>query len=187
MSPATQEYEILRAGSEELRINYIVDYDAWNDSPFAWIKTNPSRTIGKIGEQMISLWVKKHGFNVRYSPDTEADRIIEGKRAEIKFSTLWDEGFYKFQQIRDQNYDIMIWLGVSPHRIHCWVLTKDEVMDLWHIKHIIKGQHKGQEGTDTGWIKVLPAGAPYLFPSDGDLSSAIARLGELTGFTPKPL
>ena len=84
-----------------------------------------SRKKGKIGEELASKYLEKKGFRVTRSPDVEADRIIAGKRAEIKMSTLWEGGFYKFQQLRDQNYDFAICIGISPFDVHCWVLPKD--------------------------------------------------------------
>ena len=38
---------------------------------------------------------------------------------------------YKFQQLRDQNYEFAICLGISPFSAHCWVLPKAEIMDRW--------------------------------------------------------
>jgi hypothetical protein len=45
--------------------------------------------------------------------------LINGHRVEIKFSTLWQEGIYNFQQIRDQNYEYAVCLGISPFEAHC--------------------------------------------------------------------
>lgn len=61
----------------------------WMGSPFAWIKTRPSRQVGKIGEQLVSGWCAAKGLSVGPSGDTEADKVIQGRRVEIKFSTLW--------------------------------------------------------------------------------------------------
>lgn len=30
--------------------------DPWAASPFAWIRTRPSRQVGKIGEQLVAGW-----------------------------------------------------------------------------------------------------------------------------------
>ncbi len=98
--------------------------DPWLQSPFAWIRTLRSRRIGKVGEQLVSEWCEANGFKVTRSPDTEADRLIGGRRVEIKFSTLWDSGVYKFQQIRDQNYEYVVCLGISPFDAHCWIIPK---------------------------------------------------------------
>lgn len=80
----------------------------WAGSPFEWIKTRPSRQVGKIGEQLVAGWSAAKGLDVTASPDSDADRVIAGKRVEIKFSTLWKSGVFKFQQLRDQNYDYAV-------------------------------------------------------------------------------
>ena len=50
---------------------------------------------------------------------------------EIKFSTLWKSGVYKFQQIRDQEYDAMVLLGISPFSAACWIVPKAETSWEW--------------------------------------------------------
>lgn len=126
------DVQILVALSQTLQKQYESGNSDWYNSPFAWIKTRPSRQVGAIGENLIAGWLATRGFNVMRSGDTEADRIVEGKRVEIKFSTLWANGGYKFQQLRDQNYDLVICLGVSPFNAHSWVIPKQEVL-TWII------------------------------------------------------
>ena len=143
MSVQKYDFQILVALSKTLEMEYSDDNDEWIDSPFAWIKTRPSRQVGAIGEKLIAGWLATRGFNVNRSGDSDADRILENKRVEIKFSTLWKTGGYKFQQIRDQNYDLLICLGVSPFDAHCWVIPKADVMRLWLVEGKITGQHYG--------------------------------------------
>jgi hypothetical protein len=64
--------------------------DPWAGSPFAWIRTRPSRQVGKIGEQLVAGWCAAKGLDVTRSSNSEADRVIAGRRVEIKFSTLWE-------------------------------------------------------------------------------------------------
>ncbi len=72
------------------------------------------------------------GLAVERSRDSEADRVIAGVRVEIKFSTLWrDRGGYTFQQLRDQNYEVAVFLGISPFDAHCWVV-QGALKDLDH-------------------------------------------------------
>jgi hypothetical protein len=111
---------ILASCASTLEVDYAGEDKAWAGSPFAWIKTRPSRQIGVIGEKVVSGWLAMKGFDVVRSPDSQADRIINGDRAEIEFSTLWRGGFYKFQQLRDQNYKFAVCLGISPFDAHCW-------------------------------------------------------------------
>jgi hypothetical protein len=123
--------------------------DPWANSSFRWIKSQPSRRIGTIGERLVEEWAKHHGFAVERSPNSEADRIINGHRIEIKLSTLWASGIYKFQQIRDQDYEYCFCIGISPFEVHAWLIPK-AVLQQYVIGHM--GQHTGAEGSDTAWI-----------------------------------
>jgi hypothetical protein len=112
------EVKILAAISHALEVEYTTEDREWEGSPFAWIRSHPSRKRGAIGEKLVAGWLAARDFNVSRSPDSDADRIIEGKRVEIKFSTLWANGGYKFQQLRDQDYELAICLGVCPFDDH---------------------------------------------------------------------
>ena len=182
------EARILAGISQALEAEYRSENNEWVGSPFAWIKTRPSRQIGAIGEKLVAGWLAARGFNVTRSPDSDADRIVEGKRIEVKFSTLWENGGYKFQQLRDQNYELALCLGVSPFMAHCWVIPKPDIMRLWKVEHLIQSQHGGQEGADTAWIPVRPDAEPeWLGQYGGDLTKAIALIGKATGYKVKTL
>lgn len=143
--------------------------DPWLGSPFEWIKKTPSsRRRGKIGEQLVAGWSAAKGLDVVASPDTEADRIIHGYRVEVKFSTIWESGIYKFQQVRDQDYDFAFCLGVAPYDAHAWLLPKSVLM-----QHVIGhlGQHTGASATDTAWFGFAPSQPlPWLKGFGGSLA-----------------
>lgn len=181
------EVRLLAAISSTLEADYTERDRAWAGSPFAWIKTRPSRQVGAIGENLVAGWLAARGFNVARSPELDADRVIEGLRVEIKFSTLWtNTPIYKFQQLRDQNYDVAICLGISPFDAHCWVIEKKAILAAWrdpHNREII-GQHAG--GGDTAWIDVSPANpGAWMRRCGGSLRDGLQRIATLTGFTPK--
>lgn len=157
----------LAAITARLEADYASTAAQWQGSPFAWIKTHPSRQVGKIGEQIVSAWCESLGLSVAHSPDSEADRVIAGRRVEIKFSTLWQSGGYTFQQIRDQNYATVICLGISPFGAHCWVIPKAI------IRRHATPQHGGKTGTDTLWLS-FPAAMPpgWMAPYGGTLAAA---------------
>lgn len=150
--------------------------DIWAGSPFAWILSRrSSRQRGKIGEQLLAGWCAARNLNVLRSANSDADRIIEGKRVEIKFSTLWKNGTYCFQQIRDQQYDYLICLGLSPFDAHAWIMRKDQI-PFPRLKH----QHGGSRGRDTWWLKFRPENPPpWLRKFGGRLSDVFAALGRL--------
>lgn len=150
--------------------------DPWSGSPFAWIKTRASRQRGKIGEQLIAGWCAARNLNVNRSANSDADRIIEGRRVEIKFSTLWESGVYKFQQIRDQEYDNLICLGISPFAAHAWIFRKDEI-PFEKLDH----QHGGSRGRDTWWISFRPEEPPKWMKHQSGRLSDVYRLLALKG------
>jgi hypothetical protein len=152
MNAADDEYVQLEEISRLLSHEYVSDGDdPWEGSPFKWILSKPSRTKGAIGEKIVARWADAHGAVVGRSDDSEADRVLNGKRVEIKMSTLWETGIYMFQQVRDQDYEYLVALGLSPSAVHCWVISKQQLLD-----HVIgkTGQHTGNAGQDTAWISV---------------------------------
>jgi len=168
------DVRLLAGIASTLRSDYIEEDDAWRGSPFAWIKTRPSRQAGKIGEQLVAGWCAAKGLDVVSAGGTDYDRRIQGYAVEIKFSTLWKNGRYVFQQIRDQDYEYVICLGISPFDAHCWVISKQLLRE-----HVIgkMGQHTGRGGQDTAWLHVDPS-APHswLEPCGGPLNRAFQIL-----------
>lgn len=174
------EVSLLAKASSELARSYQkADDDAWKGSPFEWIKVRPSRQKGAVGEKLFAGYLEANGFDVSRSPDSEADRIINGKRVEVKMSMLWESGKYKFQQIRDQNYDFLACLGISPFDAHCWAIPKSQIMQMWHDGKI-SSQHGGVKGRDTAWISVNPKSAPeWLQIYGGKLSESINSINRI--------
>lgn len=165
--------QLLAAIAATLKQDYIQEgaIDPWADSPFDWIRGLKSRRVGKVGEQLVSGWCAAKGFDVVRSPDADADRIIGGHRMEIKFSTLWESGIYNFQQLRDQNYEYAVCLGISPFDAGCWIVPKTELLQR------LPTQHGGTRGSDTRWLQ-FPAAAPpaWLAPYGGTLGLAFKVL-----------
>ena len=171
------EVQLLAGISQTLRADYAADELAWEGSPFAWIKTRPSRQVGAIGEQLVAAYCAAKNLNVVRSPDGEADRVIEGIRVEIKFSTLWHAGGYKFQQLRDQNYGLAVCLGISPFDAHLWVLPKSLILENWGNAAGLQSQHGGRAGRDTAWLSVRPSEVQaWLRPYGGSLKDGFSVL-----------
>jgi hypothetical protein len=169
------EVQMLALLAGALEADYAIKgEDPWEGSPFQWIKSQPSRRVGKIGEQLVSGWCATKGFDVVRSGDSDADRVIEGHRIEIKFSTMWQSGEYKFQQIRDQEYDFCFFIGVSPFDAHAWLIPKAVLLE-----HVIghMGQHTGAEGSDTAWLGFAPGGEyEWMKPYGGRLADVYTIL-----------
>lgn len=169
-----EDVRILASLSAAIAPDYkVADDDPWVGSPFEWILRVPSRTKGAIGEALVAGWAAAKGFDVTRSHNSDADRIINGQRIEIKLSTLWKNGGFKFQQIRDQEYDFALCIGISPFDAQAWLLPKD-ILRQYVIGHM--GQHTGSEGADTSWIGI-PADKPYEWMKPyGERLGDVARL-----------
>ena len=182
--PAVQAAGLSSLGqiSQRLEPEYRRNLDEWYGSPFEWLKHQPSRTVGAIFERLVEEFYTARGFIVRSSPDSDADRVVSGIRTEIKGSTLWANGSYKFQQLRDQRYEIVICLGISPFNAHGWVIPKDVIMGGIGTLSGLKHQHGGQQGTDTAWLTVRPGAIPsWLRDFGGTLEEATAVLRAYIG------
>ncbi len=153
MTKHDASFSFLASSAELIKDEFISKDNDWEDSPFQWVKTLSPGTKGKFAIRLISSWCGAQGIKTDSSPDSEADILLNGHRVEVKFSTLWKSGIYRFQQIRDQNYEFMIALGISPHEAHCWVIKKS-ILYEYVIGH--QPQHTGSSGTDTFWFKVKP-------------------------------
>ena len=174
------EVLLLATLANTLKEEYLEEDLAWEGSPFGWLKTKPSRQKGTIAEKLLAGYFAARDFDVVKSPDSQADRIIEGIRTEIKSSTLWKGGFYQFQQLRDQNYEIVICLGISPFDAHCWIIPKDTIMEKWGIAEGLSSQHGGKAGQDTAWLRVIPTNVQeWLSPYGGTLAQATRLFAKL--------
>lgn len=142
----------------------------WRGSPFYWIKNRPSRQIGRIGEALVAGWAAANDFDVQRPLSSEHDRRIEGLKVEVKFSTLWtDKEIFKFQQLRDQDYDYAFLLGVSPFDAQAWFVPKAELAE--DRPPALVPQHGGSAGTDTKWLSFIAATPPgWLEPFGGRLA-----------------
>jgi hypothetical protein len=168
------DVRILAAIAATLKPDYARREAQWAGSPFAWILNCSSRQRGKIGEQLVAGWCAAKNLAVLPSQSGQHDRIIQGKKVEIKFSTLWENGSYTFQQIRDQDYDLLICLGISPFDAHGWICPKSVA---WRNA---PSQHGGRAGRDTKWVSFAPKAVPrWLAGYGGKLSSAFAILKKL--------
>lgn len=177
----------------ELKREYVEADGVWAGSPFAWIKAQPSsRRRGKIGEQLVERWCVQHGLRVEGVRDTQADTKVQDHRVEVKSSTRWETGIYKFQQIRDQDYAFLICLGLSPTSAHCWIIPKAVVFSKDVLFVYVTPQHGGKKKGkytyddkneyDTYWFRVDP-GEPdeWLAPYGGTLAAASQVLKRLIG------
>ena len=178
MPSTTPDFNLLASAATYIRKDLEGDIVVWKNSPFGWVLKLPAGSKGKLGKHLIYQWCAVKGLSVDRSPDSEADLLINGHRVEIKFSTLWKTGIYRFQQLRDQNFEYSVCLGISPFEAHCWVISKS-VLKQYVIGHM--GQHTGSSGKETAWLAVDPHKPPdWLVPYGGALDQAFSVLKSLS-------
>ncbi len=158
------DFQLLASASSYLRLDLESPQGEWEDSPFGWVLDLPPAAKGKLGRQLIFTWCASKGLSVDYALDKDASLLINGIRVATKFSTLWSGGIYKFQQIRDLDYQYLICLGISPTEAHCWIFRKEDVLSHAKVQH--KGAKEGAEY----WLSINPNNLPdWLKNSGGSL------------------
>jgi len=178
MNDLQPDFNLLASAANFIKHEFERDHSAWAGSPFDWVRNLPSGSKGKLGKRLVYQWCAIKGLSIGTSPDSEADMLINNHRVEIKFSTLWQEGVYNFQQIREQNYEYAVCLGISPFEAHCWVVSK-KILRKNVIGHL--GQHTGSSGQETAWFAVNPKSPPdWLIPCGGTLDQAYKVLKSLS-------
>ena len=139
------------------------DTSFWDDSKFEKLKIMSSRKKGAQSERLTADIMEglgcdvprdKKGRNKKPYNSSEFDLFIDGIRIEVKMSTAWDNTLNKFtwQQLRDQDYQRAIFLGINPNDLDMWWCTKDDL-----ISHIFgRDEHRQHAGKDGGqelyWI-----------------------------------
>jgi hypothetical protein len=83
------------------------------------------------------------------------DIVVDGKETEVKLSLTWGNELdcWTWQQIRSQQYERIIFIGLNPNEIKVWWATKKDIQ-----RHIIGNggyrQHGGKKGgLDVYWIR----------------------------------
>lgn len=148
---------------------------AWAASPYAWLRRLPSSRRGAAGAAVVEAVLVGLGRQVGPSPDCEADRLVDGRRVEVKLSTLWASGEFRFQQLRDQNYESVAMLGVAPFEVRLWWVPKAVAWER------AAPQHCGAKGSDTRWLRFAAAAPPaWLGAFGGELADAV-RVIEAAG------
>lgn len=75
------EIRILAEISQALGAKPKKQKTVWTGSPFGWIKTRPSHSIGAITEKLVDQWLQIHGFTVANSPNSDQVRWFRDSTA----------------------------------------------------------------------------------------------------------
>ena len=151
----------------------------WINSDFSLVKDILNPRIR--GEAMIALalkFIRKSEYPM--DPDSKHNSTqtakINKKLIQIKTSSLWRGGFYKFQQIRrTDKFDLLFCFGISPGNVHCWIIERYLIINdigFWEDFEGLENQHANEE--TTRWLKVNPKNvADSLKPWGGELDVAL--------------
>lgn len=141
----------LATGSSYIRSTLQGKNDQWKDSPFEWVLQLPPRTKSKLGKHLVMTYLLSNGIELQDTGiKSGVGFIANNKIISIKFSTLWERGYYKFQQIRENGYDYLLCFGLAPNNAHCYIFEKDYVLSHAQV------QHKGT-GSAEYWISFNPS------------------------------
>lgn len=134
-------------------------------SPFRGLKNLHAKQKGSRYEQITEAVLKKMGKNVLRPTNTDHDRIVGGKKVEIKGSTLnKNTENFSFLQIRpDQDYDFLYFSMFYPQEFVIMYMDKETIM-----KNIQKGIFKKQHGGNKA------ESGTYLYYGNKD---TLARIG----------
>jgi hypothetical protein len=120
----------------------------WREGPFYDLKMLSAKTKGKRFEQIAEYILASKSMIVEKSNNTEHDRIADGKKLEVKGSTITknSDDCFSFLQIRpDQDYDFLIletfWFDGN---IKFYKISKQNVISMIE-NGLFKKQHGGKK------------------------------------------
>ena len=187
------EFSKMAQISKDLEPYYRVDNDTWADSPFEWIKKMPTPgEKGVAGARMVIQWLNANNFPASATKNADSNLSIHGKAIALKFATLSEKGKYIFNQIRDQEYDFLMCIGVMPRDAHGWIAPKRRInngdfptkeRDSIRGQYSFGLQHGGDDGDGNTWQLSLtpPFHPPWMRPQKGNPGEMLAELKKLTG------
>ena len=116
-----------------------------------FVRSLSSSSFGAHGRRELLSFLFKHGFKLgEKERGVPYHAMINGKEIVIKISTIWKGGkSYVFQQIKEDGWDYLLCLGISPEYDHLWIMSSEGIDK-------IPGQHTGAGAKETKWIHISP-------------------------------
>lgn len=122
----------------------------------------------------MKYWASVSGKNLEnHGVDNQRFLSSKGVVYQVKSSTMWKTGRYRFQQFRKGPYDHVIMLGIAPRDMHIWVVPKNVVET--HISGS-NGRHTGARAAETDWYEVDPNAVPGWLQEWGGTLHAARRI-----------
>lgn len=124
--------------------------DPYRDSKFKDLVHLSSSAKGAKIEYLVEDLLKRNGIEVKPAKNTQHDRVIAGRHAEIKGSSLWKDGKFTWQQIRpkEKDWDCVYFVAIYPDRIDVFFDSRKNVLAYPNLRP----QHNGKAGKDTMWL-----------------------------------
>lgn len=122
------EFQALAASISHLQKDLEKINDLWKGSPFEWLLQLSPRKKAKLGRQMTTRWLVRNGVSFDLGGDSNEALRIKGWRIAVKFSVVDKKGIYRFQQIRADDCDYALCLGISPFEAHCWLFSREDIL-----------------------------------------------------------
>jgi hypothetical protein len=162
-------------------LNNIKKKDPYINSKNQWFRLLSSRTKGTVGELLVGQYLETEGLDVISPKEAKKQSIVDKSiptsdydifildsnlKCEVKTSTMWSGSQeFRFQQIRKQEYDIIIFQFIYPETIERYYCTKEVVESMITIPSKVQhgGKKKKNLDPDTFWERVKFNTVPEYF------------------------
>lgn len=142
MTNEEEDFALIAQLSDKVRARVLErTTDPYEASPFRWIRQQPSATKGAIGALLIREWATRVGLDPADRLSSDHDLRVSGLKIEVKMSTLWSATDFKFQQLRDQDYEYVCMLGLEPQAARLWVVPKEEALKPRDLSACSRGRY----------------------------------------------
>jgi len=163
------------------QVNKQLANDRYKDSAFFSLKNLSSKVKGAQFERLYQEYMESKGCVVEKPSNknlsqhkSDHDRIVDGRKKEIKGSFLWNSGSeklqFRWQQIRPgQDYDDVVFLAFFPDRLEIYEADKETVRSVVEVQdekgNWIHNQHGGKRvNSGTFFLDGVPSDFPWMKP-----------------------
>lgn len=131
----------------------------WDNSPFRIVReTTIIKEFGDIAEHMAHHIFLSLGFEVvKQRRGHRFDFLVNGVEVDVKGSTLHKNDNLGFVLMTYENAEEFAWLGIDPHKVRMWKVSRNVASQLWN-----KGGKIGTYSVSFKANKVPTKVAPFL-------------------------
>ena len=104
----------------------------WDDSPFRIVReTTNNKEFGDIAEHMAHHIFLSLGSDViKQRTGHRFDFLVNGVEADVKGATLHKNDRLGFLLMTYENAEEFAWLGIEPHKVRMWKVSRDIASQL---------------------------------------------------------